>query len=109
MRKLSEILIIITMVMIGCTDASKQSSTKVEIKNNWYYINGEKFFIKGIGYEIGARPGQDPYGDSIFMKESVDLVNMVVAYTKKYDCVISYLILNEPMTNHVYQCGAQHT
>jgi exo-beta-1,3-glucanase (GH17 family) len=168
MRKLSEILIIITMVMIGCTNASKQSSTKVEIKDNWYYINGEKFFIKGIGYEIGARPGQNPYEDSIvmdlervrydlkflkdggfntirtwsqlsekqlqivqesglkiifgiwikpekdyddstFMKESVDLVNKVVAYTKKYDCVISYLILNEPATDHIHKCGAKNT
>ena len=67
MKKLSVILIIFTMVMVGCTNGSKQSSAKVGVKDNWYYINGEKFFIKGIGYEIGARPGQDPYEDSIVM------------------------------------------
>ena len=32
-------------------------SAQVEIKNNSYYIDGEKFFVKGIGYE-GILPGQ---------------------------------------------------
>ena len=40
-----------------------QSKTKIELKENWYHLNGEKFFIKAIGYEIGARPGQHPYED----------------------------------------------
>ena len=44
-------------ILFGLT----QLKTKVEIKDNWYYLNGEKFFIKAIGYEIGARPGQHPY------------------------------------------------
>ena len=38
-----------------------QPKTKIELKDNWYYLNGQKFFIKAIGYEIGARPGQHPY------------------------------------------------
>ena len=38
-----------------------QSKTTIELKDNWYYLNGQRFFIKAIGYEIGARPGQHPY------------------------------------------------
>jgi hypothetical protein len=168
MRKLSGLLIIALLVLVGCTPAPKQGTGKVEIKDNWYYINGEKFFIKGIGYEIGARPGQNPYqdsvvldlervkydlklikdagfntirtwshlsekqlqvaqesglkvifglwiepgddyGDSAFMRKTVNYVNRIVSYTRKYDCVISYLIINEPMTDHIHQCGAANT
>lgn len=157
-------LVFIVALISACTNNTKETKTTVEIKENWYYINGEKFFIKGIGYEIGARPGQDPYkdsitdlarmkydlelikskgfntirtwsqlseaqlqvvqqsglkiifgiwidphgnfGDSIFQKDTRDLVKRVVSYTRNYDCVISYLILNEPLTNHIYQSGA---
>lgn len=42
-----------------CSQA--QSPTKIEFKDNWYHLNGQRFFIKAIGYEIGARPGQHPY------------------------------------------------
>jgi hypothetical protein len=38
-----------------------QPKTTIELKDNWYYLNGQRFFIKAIGYEIGARPGQHPY------------------------------------------------
>ncbi|WP_372755929.1 hypothetical protein [Labilibaculum sp.] len=52
---------------MGCslseTSTSRQIKTKVELKDNWYFLNGERFFIKAIGYEIGARPGQHPYED----------------------------------------------
>ncbi|MDA3893613.1 MAG: hypothetical protein PF517_18260 [Salinivirgaceae bacterium] len=164
MRKIVYICIGIVM-LAGCTVPSDDSTrTNVEIKDNWYYINGEKFFIKGIGYEIGARPGQNPYedtivdiarmrydlkiikdagyntirtwsqlseyqlqvvqesglkiifgiwidphgdfGDSLLIESSQELVEKVVAYSKKYDCVISYLILNEPLTEHIHECGA---
>ena len=33
----------------------------VQIIDGWYYINGEKFFVKGIGYETHTRPGQVPW------------------------------------------------
>ncbi|MBU1133717.1 MAG: hypothetical protein KJ569_02245 [Candidatus Omnitrophica bacterium] len=36
------------------------SPIKVKIKNGWFYVNGEKFFIKGINYE-GYRPGESPH------------------------------------------------
>lgn len=32
----------------------------LQIFNGWYYIDGSKFFIKGIGYETHTRPGQTP-------------------------------------------------
>jgi hypothetical protein len=33
----------------------------IQIIDGWYYINGEKFFVKGIGYETHTRPGQVPW------------------------------------------------
>ncbi len=143
-----------------------QSKTTIEIKDNWYYLNGEKYFIKAIGYEIGARPGQHPYedvrtddldlmkfdlkvikeggynairtwsqfsepqlklvqnsglklimgiavapdkdyGDPKFVKDCEDSVRKVMNYSKKYDCIITYLILNEPQTDHVYKVSGK--
>lgn len=139
-----------------------QSKTKIELKDNWYYLNGQKFFIKAIGYEIGARPGQHPYegvrnddldlmkfdlkvikeggyntirtwsefseaqlklvqesglklimgleinpegnyGDPAFVEESIERVRKVTAYAKKYDCIITYLVINEPQTDHIHK------
>ncbi len=54
-------ILVAIMFQIVLIPMFAQSKTKLEIKDNWYYINGEKFFIKAIGYEIGARPGQHPY------------------------------------------------
>ncbi len=34
---------------------------QIELKDNFFYIDGEKFFVKGIGYEAGARPGELPW------------------------------------------------
>ncbi len=54
-------------LILGCSQSEKSTITEtkinIELKDNWYYLNGEKFFIKAIGYEIGARPGQHPYED----------------------------------------------
>jgi hypothetical protein len=44
---------------------------KVEIKDGWFYVNGEKFFVKGVNYE-GYRPGESPVdGDKVNL-EMVD-------------------------------------
>jgi exo-beta-1,3-glucanase (GH17 family) len=169
MRKLFLVFLPFFLFWMGCQPPTEKTqtttATKVEVKDGWYYLNGERFFIKAIGYEIGARPGQNPYkdtisdlgrvrfdmnvikdagfntirtwsqmseeqlkvvqesgmkiifgiwilpegpyGDAEFMKNQVSLVEKVVSYTKNYDCVISYLILNEPMTDHIYKCGAK--
>lgn len=159
--KPGKIIIYMLFNLISATLFS-QPKTTVELKDSWYYINGEKFFIKAIGYEIGARPGQHPYegpkvedldlmkfdlkvikeggyntirtwshfseaqlklvqasglklimgleinpdkdfSDPVFVKESLEYVKKTLAYTKKYDCIITYLAINEVQTEHMYQ------
>ena len=154
------------MSQITLISGFAQPKTKLEIKDNWYWLNGEKFFIKAIGYEIGARPGQHPYegiqsddlellkfdlekikeggynairtwsqftepqlklvqnsglklimgidinpekdyGDPKFVSESELKLMKVMNYAKKYDCIITYLILNEPQTDHVYKVSGK--
>ena len=51
----------LALLICGCSQSetiaiTETTATKIELKDNWYYLNGEKFFIKAIGYEIGARP-----------------------------------------------------
>ncbi len=157
-----KVLIMILVCQLSVMSVFAQTKSKLEIKDNWYYLNGERFFIKAIGYEIGARPGQEPYNPAI--KEDLDLmkfdlkvikeggynairtwkqftepqlqlvqnsglklimgiainpdgdygdpefvqkckadVKQVTDYAKKYDCIITYLILNEPQTDHVHR------
>ncbi|HYX05363.1 MAG TPA: T9SS type A sorting domain-containing protein [Bacteroidales bacterium] len=37
------------------------NAQQVELKNNFFNLDGQKFFIKGIGYEAGALPGEVPW------------------------------------------------
>jgi hypothetical protein len=158
----NKLILIMVLLVSSVFSAYSQSKTKIELKDNWYYINGNKFFIKAIGYEIGARPGQHPYegvrnddldlmkfdlkvikeggyntirtwsqfseaqlklvqesglklimgidvnpeknyGDPVFITECVEKLQKVTAYAKKYDCIITYLVINEPQTDHIYQ------
>jgi len=62
MKRHLALSILLFSVLITLTYS--QSKTSIELKDNWYYLNGEKYFIKAIGYEIGARPGQHPYEDA---------------------------------------------
>ena len=152
-----------SVLLVACllTFVSSFAASKIEIKGAWYYLNGERFFIKAIGYEIGARPGQHPYegvradnldllafdlkvikeagynairtwsqfsepqlklvqasglklimgidvnpekdyGDAAFVRQCQEKVHQVLSYARKYDCIITYLILNEPQTDHVH-------
>ena len=161
--KLSFVIILCQMSLISLF---AQPKAKIEIKDNWYWLNGEKFFIKAIGYEIGARPGQHPYegvrsddldllkfdlkvireagyntirtwsqfseaqlkvvqasglklimgleinpdgsyGDPLFVNKCKTDVANVMTYARKYDCIISYLVINEPQTDHVYKMGGK--
>jgi hypothetical protein len=163
MKKLvSAIILSFSAFILGYS----QPKTKIELKDNWYYLNGEKFFIKAIGYEIGARPGQHPYedaktddldlmkfdlkvikeggynairtwsqftepqlklvqesglkllmgidvnpeqdyGDPKSIKECEDKVKHVMSYSKKYDCIITYLVINEPKTDHIHKVSGK--
>jgi len=157
-----------SVLLFACLLASVSSfaASKIEIKDNWYYLNGSRYFIKAIGYEIGARPGQHPYqgvraddlgllafdlkvikeagyntirtwsqfsepqlklvqasglklimgidvnpekdyGDAAFVRECMEKVHQVLLYARKYDCIITYLILNEPQTDHVYKVSGK--
>ena len=78
----------LTLMIFGCsqseTTAITQTETaaiKIELKDNWYYLNGERFFIKAIGYEIGARPGQHPYEDE--KKDHLELMKFDLDNIKK--------------------------
>src|SRR3989338_3261129 len=35
------------------------AANSVQIKGDWFYVNGEKFFVKGVNYQA-YRPGQSP-------------------------------------------------
>ena len=156
-------------LLFGCVAAlaAPAPKSKIEIRDGWYWINGHKFFVNAIGYEPGARPGEDPYkkrvsnlpemrqdlsnikaagfngirtwaeltedelklvqasglkvvlgidvkpdedfSDPQVVEHDLELTRRVLAYTRKYDCVITYLIMNEPMPAHIRKVGAQAT
>ena len=57
----NKLTLISILLLSSIFSVYSQSKSKIELKDNWYYLNGHKFFIKAIGYEIGAHPGQHPY------------------------------------------------
>lgn len=166
------LILCITQLILGCSQpeksnmVQKEEKTNIELKDNWYYLNGEKFFVKAIGYEIGARPGQHPYEDekkdhlelmkfdlenikkggyntirtwSQFSEAQLKLVQEsglklimglevnpeedysdpkfinhcktqlvnILKYAPKYDCIITYLAINEPQTDHIHKVSAK--
>lgn len=156
-------LTIIISTLVSCQQKTPQtlaSKRTIEIKDGFYFINGNKTFISAIGYQANARPGQHPkndkkqlflermtydlqqikeagyntirtwdelteeelqlvqqsglyiiygieinqYGewkDSAFINQAKQRVSKALTFTKNYDCVITYLIMNEPMTDHI--------
>lgn len=164
------LLILINSIVISNYqkgDEKENPKTILEIKDGWYFINGQKFFVNALGYEIGARPGQHPYvkryneparvkhdmgvikeagfnairtwselfedelkvvqesglkvvfgigikpdddfGDPKVIEHNMNIVKKVLSYSKNYDCIITYLIMNEPMPEHIKKVGAQAT
>ncbi len=156
-----KIIIIILVVFSLITLCIAQG---VQIIDDWYYIDGKKFFVKGIGYETHTRPGQVPwvysfdadlinfdlqriklagyntirtwgalteeelqlvessglkilygiwidphgdYGNPDFINAALDHVEDVLAYSAGYDCIIGYIIMNEPQVQHIYEAGAE--
>ncbi len=150
-----------------CAATPAASASKIELRDGWYYVDGQKFLLNAIGYEPGARPGEHPYenrvvhlrqiredlrrikaagfngirtwsemtepelalvqksglkvvfgiwlvphedfSDPQIAEKDLALVRRVLEYTRKYDCVITYLIMNEPQTGHIHKVGAQAT
>jgi len=159
-----------SLALVACSMtalAAPAHKSKIEIKDGWYVIDGRKVFVNAIGYEPGARPGEDPqkphvsnlpeirqdlknikaagfngirtwaampeeelklvqdsglkivfgiwvkpdedFADPKVVAADLEQVKSTLAYTKKYDCVITYLIMNEPMPAHIRKVGAQAT
>jgi hypothetical protein len=141
-------------------------TNSISFNDGFYYLNNEKFFVKGIGYEAGAIPGQlpwerefdeellrfdmnrivkagfntirtwaplteeelsviddydlyilmgiwiDPEGnfnDPDFIAEAINIVDSVLIYSKGFDNIIAYLIMNEPLPGHIFSVGFQNT
>jgi hypothetical protein len=154
-------------ILLAAGIAGAGPTPRIELKNGWYFIDGRKFFINALGYEIGARPGQHPkqnriaepgrvrrdmqvikqagfnairtwdelfeselkvvqgagmkvvlgvwvrpdvdFSDKKIVAEELAHVKRVLAYTRNYDCIITYLVMNEPMPQHIQKVGAQAT
>lgn len=138
----------------------------VEVKEGFFFLDGKKFFIKGIGYEVGATPGIlpwehtfdpdqlhfdinrilsggyntirtwaaltdeeltllqqydikiimgiwiDPHGDFAdpgFIDNAKSIVTDVLNYSRSYDNIIAYLIMNEPLPEDIARAGYNET
>ncbi|MGE5496945.1 MAG: T9SS type A sorting domain-containing protein [Syntrophothermus sp.] len=162
-KMINNFLFILILTLI--TASNFCSAQSLQIKDGWYYVDGQKFFVKGIGYETNSRPGHLPWvykfdadlirHDLINIKEAgfntirtwaalseeelklvdesglkiifglyvdnagdfksqtfrisaLNQVSSVLNYSKKYKCIIGYLIMNEPMVEQIYNTGAQY-
>ena len=59
-------------------------------------------------FGIWLKPDED-FADTKVVEKDLALIRRVLAYSRKYDCVITYLIMNEPMPEHIRKVGAQAT
>lgn len=57
-------------------------------------------------FGIWLMPDED-FSDAQVVEKNLALIRQVLAYSHKYDCVITYLIMNEPMPEHLRKVGAQ--
>ena len=102
--KLNLNLIAILFLLIAVNGYS-QSKSKIELKDNWYHLNGEKYFIKAIGYEIGARPGQHPYEDE--KKDELELMKFDLEKIKEggYNTIRTWSQYSEAQLKLVQESG----
>lgn len=49
------------------------------------------------------------FDDPTFVHNAYDQVKKVMSWSKNYDCIITYLIMNEPMPDHIKAKGAENT
>lgn len=59
-------------------------------------------------YGIWILPDGD-FDDPQFVEDAKAQVEKVMEWSKNYDCIITYLIMNEPMVAHIHEKGAQNT
>ena len=55
---------------------------------------------------IDVSPDKD-YGDPQFIRNCEATFKKVLSYARKYDCIITYLILNEPQMDHVHKVSGK--
>ena len=61
-----------------------------------------------IVFGIWVPPGDD-FSDPQVIARDEALVRRVLSYSKRFDNIITYLIMNEPMPEHIRRVGAQAT
>lgn len=54
-------------------------------------------------------PPDEDFGDPAVVARNLARVRETLAYSRKYSCVITYLVMNEPMPEHLRKVGAQAT
>ncbi len=59
-------------------------------------------------YGIWILPDGD-FDKPQFVSDAKEQVKKVMTWSKNYDCIITYLIMNEPMVEHIHSKGAQNT
>ncbi len=139
---------------------------QLEVRDGFFYIDGEKLFVKGIGYEVSALPGEVPwektfnpgqlhfdiqrilsagyntirtwapfsdqeldllqdydikiimgiwvdpngdFADPTFISQAKNTVSSVLSYSKNYDNIIAYLVMNEPLPETIFEAGYNET
>ena len=69
MKRFFSVSLIILIIMLkgNFAFANQGFNSKIEIKNGWLCLNGEKFFINAVGY-AEWRPRQWPGTDKVDLK-----------------------------------------
>ncbi|MBC7884429.1 MAG: hypothetical protein H7X99_03080, partial [Saprospiraceae bacterium] len=70
------------------------------------YSEDQLKLVQHSGLKLIMGIGIDPkgkYGDPAFISACEDKVKKIMNYAKNYDCIITYLVLNEPQTDHIYK------
>jgi hypothetical protein len=158
--------ILLLLVVLLINSQGNLRSSGIELKDGYIFIDGQKVFLKGIGYEYGANPGClpwacpydqevlesdmqrivdagfntirtwdaftdqelqiirnfdikiimgiwiDPHGDfgsESFVNNALEYVTQIMNYSKNYDNIIAYLIMNEPLPEDIFGAGYGNT
>ena len=107
-RKLLVGVLLVGIALSGaCSDVESgakevSSETHVELREGWYYINGNKFFVNALGYEIGARPGQHPYKKRWSEPERVKS-DLAVIKEAGFNAIRTWSELSEEELNRRYE------
>lgn len=63
--------IIATLISTATALTAGPTSIEVGVKEGWFMVNGERFFVKGIGYELGGGRGGIPW-ERTFDRETME-------------------------------------